>query len=91
MKWYLVLRIADPNQMILRERLFLSRCEAAVLFWIAHRKTGTESATILSISRRTVNKHLEHVYLKLGVESRVGAAALAWRTLSSPAARRASR
>jgi DNA-binding CsgD family transcriptional regulator len=37
--------------------------------------TGAGIAT-LGLSPRTVNKHLEHVYAKLGVETRASAAAL---------------
>ncbi|MGA8785847.1 MAG: LuxR C-terminal-related transcriptional regulator, partial [Polaromonas sp.] len=32
-----------------------------------------EIAALLSISPRTVQKHLEHVYVKLGVETRTAA------------------
>jgi len=66
---------------LLRQRLGLSHREAEVLFWIARGKTSAESATILSVSRRTIDKHLEHIYTKLGIESRVDAAALVWKTL----------
>lgn len=65
----------------LEDRLGLSRREASVLLWIAQGKTSAETAQILSISRRTVDKHLERVYQKLRVESRVAAAALAWQAL----------
>ena len=34
-------------------------------------------ADILGLSHRTVNKHLEHIFEKLGVETRAAAAALA--------------
>jgi DNA-binding NarL/FixJ family response regulator len=37
--------------------------------WIAQGKTNAETATILKLSRRTVDKHLEHIYSKLGVET----------------------
>ncbi|MGD9500256.1 MAG: response regulator transcription factor [Halothiobacillus sp.] len=39
-------------------------------------KTNKEIGEILQISPRTVNKHLEHVFEKLGVETRTAAAAL---------------
>jgi DNA-binding CsgD family transcriptional regulator len=65
----------------LEERLGLSQREASVLLWIAQGKTSAEAAQILAISRRTVDKHLERVYQKLRVESRVAAAALAWEAL----------
>ena len=37
---------------------------------------------ILGLSPRTVNKHLEHVYVKLGVETRTAAAAIAMSALT---------
>ena len=65
----------------LQVHLGLSQREALVLIWTAQGKTSAETAQILSISRRTVDKHLERVYQKLSVESRMAAAALAWETL----------
>jgi DNA-binding CsgD family transcriptional regulator len=55
--------------------------EAEVLLWIARGKSNRDIAEILSLSPRTVNKHLEQIYTKLGVENRTSAAALAVRTL----------
>ncbi len=52
----------------------LSAREAEVLVWIARGKANSEIGMILSISPRTVSKHLEHIYSKLGVESRTAAA-----------------
>jgi DNA-binding CsgD family transcriptional regulator len=56
----------------------LSGREAEVLTWIAQGKTNAETAAILKLSPRTVEKHLEHIYSKLGVETRVAAAACVW-------------
>ena len=53
--------------------------ETEVLSWIAKGKTNRDVAEILGMSPRTVNKHLEHVFEKLGVETR--AAALASREM----------
>ena len=47
--------------------------EGEVMHWLACGKTDTEIAALLSISPRTVQKHLEHVYVKLGVETRTAA------------------
>jgi DNA-binding NarL/FixJ family response regulator len=55
----------------------LTQREAQVLSWLAKGKTNRDIADILGISHRTVNKHLEHVFEKLGVETRTAAAALA--------------
>ena len=46
-----------------------------MLTWVARGKTNKDIADILGLSPRTVNKHLEHVYVKLGVETRTAAAA----------------
>ena len=55
--------------------------ETEVLSWVAKGKTNRDVADILGMSPRTVNKHLEHVFEKLGVETRAAAAALASREL----------
>jgi DNA-binding CsgD family transcriptional regulator len=55
------------------EALGLSRREAEVVFWVAQGKTNREVATILALSPLTVRTHLEHVYKKLGVETRTAA------------------
>ena len=60
--------------------------EGDVMRWLACGKTDTEIAALLSISPRTVQKHLEHVYVKLGVETRTAAV---MRTLAGPSARQA--
>jgi DNA-binding CsgD family transcriptional regulator len=56
------------------ERFGLSRREAEVLAWVAEGKTNSEIGTILSARPRTVAKHLERIYQKLGVENRTAAA-----------------
>ena len=55
--------------------------ETEVLSWVAKGKTNRDIAEILGMSPRTVNKHLEHVFEKLGVETRAAAAALASRSM----------
>jgi len=47
--------------------------ESEVLAWVAKGKTNAEVGAILDMSNRTVQKHLEHVYQKLGVETRTTA------------------
>src|SRR2546428_2329962 len=54
--------------------LGLSEREADVLGWVARGKTDAETGMILGISSRTVAKHLEHIFDKLGVETRTAAA-----------------
>ncbi|KQW54607.1 response regulator transcription factor [Variovorax sp. Root411] len=51
--------------------------ETEVLSWLAKGKTNRDIGDILGTSPRTVNKHLEHIFEKLGVETRAAAAALA--------------
>lgn len=58
----------------------LSPREAEVLAWVANGKTNAEIGTILRISSRTVGKHLERIYQKLGVETRMAAARWAMNT-----------
>lgn len=48
--------------------------KAEVIFWVATGKTNHDIGLILNMSPRTVNKHLEHIYIKLGVETRTAAA-----------------
>jgi DNA-binding CsgD family transcriptional regulator len=64
--------------------LSLTRRETEVLAWVAEGKTSAEVASILGIGRRAVEKHLERIYPKLGVETRTAAAARAFAALSSP-------
>lgn len=52
--------------------------EVEVLQWIACGKTDADVAALLGLSPRTVHKHLEHIYLKLGVETRTAAAMRAY-------------
>jgi DNA-binding CsgD family transcriptional regulator len=59
-------------------QLGLAPREAEVLFWISKGKTSRETAAILSITRKTVDKHVERIHRKLGVETRTAAAAIAW-------------
>jgi DNA-binding CsgD family transcriptional regulator len=58
--------------------LGLTQREAEVLAWVAQGKTNRETGAILEMSPRTVQKHLERIFSKLGVESRTGAILKAW-------------
>jgi DNA-binding response OmpR family regulator/DNA-binding CsgD family transcriptional regulator len=55
----------------------LTAREAEVLYWVVQGKTNRDIGDILGTSPRTVHKHLEHVFEKLGVETRTAAAGLA--------------
>jgi DNA-binding response OmpR family regulator len=72
---------SGSDQTLLKSRLMVTEREAEVLLWIARGKSNRDIAEILSLSPRTVNKHLEQIFTKLGVENRTSAAALAVRTL----------
>ncbi|CAO3452957.1 Two-component transcriptional response regulator, LuxR family [Azospirillum largimobile] len=67
---------------LLKDKLSLTAREAEVLMWIANGKPNRDIAEILGLSPRTVDKHLEQIYAKLGVENRAAAAAMAVRTLN---------
>jgi DNA-binding response OmpR family regulator len=71
----------ENDNLVLKRRLQLTQRESEVLMWIARGKSNRDIAEILSLSPRTVNKHLEQIYAKLGVENRASAAALAVRML----------
>lgn len=72
----------DDQERLLAERHGLTSREAEVLLWISRGKQNREVSQILNISPRTVNKHLEQIFEKLGVENRSSAAAIAVGTLS---------
>jgi DNA-binding response OmpR family regulator/DNA-binding CsgD family transcriptional regulator len=60
--------------------LGLTTREGEVLSWLSKGKTNRDIAQILGLSPRTVDKHLEQIYSKLGVENRTAAAAIAVNT-----------
>ena len=53
----------------------LTAREAEILMWVSRGKTNKEVGMILGTSPRTVNKHLEHIFEKLGVPTRTAAVA----------------
>jgi DNA-binding response OmpR family regulator/DNA-binding CsgD family transcriptional regulator len=67
-------------------KLGLTPREAEVLYWVAQGKSNPDTATILGSSVRTVHKHMEHIFQKLGLETR-NAAALAALEILRPATR----
>jgi DNA-binding response OmpR family regulator/DNA-binding CsgD family transcriptional regulator len=68
---------------LLQEAFGLTPREADVLLWTARGKSNKDTSEILNISARTVNKHLEQVFVKVGVENRASAAAAATRVMLS--------
>lgn len=82
-----LLRLTNPHKpaddtQALREQFAVTGREADVLLWIANGKTNREIGQILDMSPRTVNKHLEQIFKKLGVENRTSAAAVAIKCLA---------
>ena len=81
----LLFRLAETGtsgeQQRLQQELALTAREAEVLLWISRGKSNRDIGEILQISPRTVNKHLEQIFVKLGVENRASAAAQAVRAL----------
>jgi DNA-binding response OmpR family regulator/DNA-binding CsgD family transcriptional regulator len=71
------------EEIFLRQYLSLTTRESEVLIWIARGKSNRDISDILGISPRTVNKHLEQIFTKLGVENRASAAALAVTALAT--------
>lgn len=78
--------LLEEQQAILQptaiENLGLTPRETEVLTWVAKGKSNAEIGTILGLSTRTIQKHLEHIYQKIGVESRTAAAAKAYEIAS---------
>lgn len=60
----------------MKDSLGLTFREAEILMWVSRGKTNKEVGLILDSSHRTVNKHLEHIYAKLGVSTRAAAVAM---------------
>ncbi len=73
---------STDDQNILQQQLGMTGREAEVLLWLSRGKSNREIGQILGISPRTVNKHLEQIFIKLGVENRASAAARAVRLLA---------
>jgi DNA-binding response OmpR family regulator/DNA-binding CsgD family transcriptional regulator len=81
-----LLRLLDDNELVarsaLKERFELTEREAEVLFWLSRGKTNREIGQILTMSPRTVNKHLEPVFRKLSVENRTTAVSVCLQYIS---------
>jgi DNA-binding CsgD family transcriptional regulator len=62
----------------------LTKREIEVFQWLAAGKSNKDIGTILAISPRTVEKHLERIFQYLGVETRTAAAAEFYRLSHEP-------
>ena len=71
--WLLLVR-GEPNAPVASTSTpALTVREREILHWVAAGKTDRQLAAIVGSSHRTVQKHLEHIYTKLGVENRTAA------------------
>lgn len=75
-------RRSASNEDLLSAAFDLTAREAEVLFWLTLGKTNRDISSILGLSARTVNKHLEQVFQKMGVDNRTSAAVMADRLLN---------
>ena len=78
-EWLVVMRETSDAALIdaIAVGLKLTLREAEVLYWVVKGKINRDIAAILGLSPQTVKKHLEHIFPKLGVETRTSAATLA--------------
>jgi DNA-binding NarL/FixJ family response regulator len=65
---------ASGDKIVEKSELRLTERELQVLTWVARGKSSSDIATILGISERTVNFHLDNAMRKAGVATRVQAA-----------------
>ncbi len=77
--WLIVMReVSDTTVIEAMSLTFkLTAREAEVLYWVVKGKTNKDIGDILGSSPMTVKKHLERVFVKLGVETRTAAAGMA--------------
>ncbi|HTI18862.1 MAG TPA: response regulator transcription factor [Trinickia sp.] len=78
-EWVMILEEFDDvsETVSLVSQFGITTREAEVLLWLSRGKTNRDIGDILDMAPRTVNKHLEHLFRKLHVETRSAAAALA--------------
>jgi CheY-like chemotaxis protein/DNA-binding CsgD family transcriptional regulator len=77
--WLIVMREVSDTAVIEAIGLSfkLTPKEAEVLYWVVKGKTNKDIGEILGSSPMTVKKHLERIFVKLGVETRTAAAGMA--------------
>ncbi len=77
--WLIIMR--EVNDAAVIEAISLSfkltTREAEVLYWVIKGKTNKDIGDILGSSPATAKKHLERIYVKMGVETRTAAAGMA--------------
>ena len=68
---------SDVPQPELLRILGLTAQESHIMHWLIQGKRDSEIAQILDSKTRTVEKHIQHIFTKLGVETRTAAALVA--------------
>lgn len=78
-EWLLVMQESSDQAAMdaLSQEFKLTTREGEVLYWVVKGKTNRDIGDILGSSPATVKKQLEHIFAKLGVETRTAAAGLA--------------
>lgn len=78
-EWLMVMQESSDQAAMdaLSQEFKLTTREAEVLYWVVKGKTNRDIGDILGSSPATVKKQLEHIFAKLGVETRTAAAGLA--------------
>ncbi len=81
--WLIIMREASDTAVIeaMSLALKLTPREAEVLYWVVKGKTNRDIGEIIGSSPATAKKHLERVYVKLGVETRTAAAGVAMKRM----------
>jgi CheY-like chemotaxis protein/DNA-binding CsgD family transcriptional regulator len=69
-------RAGAPEPQVLAATYGLTSRESEVLYWVAYGKINRDVGEILGMSPRTVDKHLQHVFEKLNVETRTAATSM---------------
>ncbi|MBX3609145.1 MAG: response regulator transcription factor [Hydrogenophaga sp.] len=77
--WLIVMQETSNESVLaaLTNAFGLTAREAEVLYWVVKGKINRDIADILGASPATVKKHLERIHMKMGVETRTAAAAMA--------------
>jgi DNA-binding CsgD family transcriptional regulator len=68
-------KVISPEKL---HKFGLTDREGQILFWLSEAKTNPEIAAILGISPRTIQKHAEHIFTKIGAENRLQAQRIGW-------------
>jgi len=82
-EWLIIMRESSGTAVIeaMSLALKLTPREAEVLYWVVKGKTNRDIGEIIGSSPATAKKHLERVYVKLGVETRTAAAGVAMKRI----------